>query len=171
MLRIHCIIALVWASRSMLFHAVVPAMNLSSTEHIPCCTFMMSSNEVMHFSVYFCYWRCHHSRNSDVSWIFLVEEQSFQCWNLLLAFCGVYEDDAVILHRFEWCTHMSTCCYMCKDTFLKLALKPEVLWIHQLHTKVWLNNLWTDTRISFTVSLVEITFCLIFLQFFCYRWY
>ena len=53
MLRIHCIIALVLAARSMLFHAVVPAVNLISTEHIPCSTFMMSSNEGMHFSVYF----------------------------------------------------------------------------------------------------------------------
>jgi len=35
-----------------------------------------------------------------------------------MAFCSVYEDDALMLHRFEWLTHISTCCYMCKDIFL-----------------------------------------------------
>ena len=48
-------ITLVSAARSMLFHAVVSEMNLTSNEHIPCCRFMVRNSEGMHFSVYFCY--------------------------------------------------------------------------------------------------------------------
>lgn len=115
---------------------------------------MMYSCEGMHFSMYFCYWRCQGSRSDvqlygAVSWILFVDEQSFRCWNLLMAFCGVHENDSGILPGI-WMVYTYEYMLLCvKDTFLYLALRLELLWIHRLHTTVSLNNFWSDVNNKF----------------------